>query len=381
MRFSHGFWRALSGMAAKDLRLLARDPRAVIANLVPPLLLLLILGVTGAAGSRLPVALAPMGEGVYTSHLVELAGSIRTPTSPYFAIRTTNPDEALRGFAERRYLGVIEIPADFDTRIASGKPGEIILHLHNFNADQAKNFRMRAEVLAWTFNHEVLPADLYPVKTRLEMHEDRPVEVPFHHALVAGVAALAVLLGGTVGAGLGLAREFERGTSRLLLLSPANPLALALGRLVVGLVEAVLAGTVAYGVGRLLFGVPVEGRPAEVALVAVALGLYGASVGTVLALGAPRLPPAMVGAIFYSVLSWIFGGGMAETSLFTHVFPRPLLWLSRLNPATHGIDPIVRLINLGHTATLELDLGVLLAATAALLLVACRRFTRLSEGK
>lgn len=381
MRSPHGFWRAFSGMAAKDLRLLGRDPRGLIANLVPPLLLLLILGATGAAGSRLPVALAPMGEGVYTSRLVELAGSIRTPTSPYFTIRTTDPDEALRGFAERRYLGVIEIPADFDTRIASGQPGEIILHLHNFNADQAKNFRMRTEVLAWTFNHEVLPPELYPVKARLQMHEDRPLEVPFHHALVAGVIGLAVLLGGAVGAGLGLAREFERGTSRLLLLSPANRLALALGKLVVGLVEAALAGIVAYGAGRLLFDVPVEGSPVAVTLAALALGLYGASVGTVLALAARRLPPVMVGAIFYSVLSWMFGGGMAEASLFTHVFPRPLLWLSRLNPATYGIDPIVRLVNLGHTAKLGLDLGVLLVATTALLLLAQRQFTRLSEGK
>ena len=375
------FWQALAGVATKDLRVLLRDPRPLIFNLVPPLGLLLVLGVTGAAGSRVPVALAPMGEGPYTARLVELAGSIRTPTSPYFAVRTRDPAAAFRGFAEQRYLGVIEVPADFDARIAAGQPGEIILHLHNLNADQAKNYRMRAEVLAWTFNREALPPDLYPVRTRLEMREDRLLEVPFHHALTAGVVPLAVLLGGMVGAGLGLAREFEGGTARLLLLSPANRLALALGKLGAGLLEAAVAGAVVLGVGRWLFGLPVEGPPWAVLPAALALGFYGVALGAVLALGARRLPPVILGAIFYSVLSWIFGGGMAVSSLFTHIYPRPVFWLSRYNPPTYGIDPLVRLVNLGHTATLGRDVAVLLVASAVLFTVAGRQFARLAGGR
>lgn len=374
-------WRALLGVAIKDLRVVARDPRALVFNLVPPLGLLLVLGAFGAAGSRVPIALAPMSQGPYTARLVELAATIRTPTSPYFDVRTRDPVEALEGFARRRYLGVIEVPADFDDRIASGQPGEIVLHLHNLNADQAKNYRMRAEVLAWTFNREALPTRLYPVRTLLEMHEERTLEVPFHHALAAGVMALAILLGGMVGAGLGLAREFEAGTARLLLLAPANLGAVAAGKIGAGVLEAGVAGAVLFGVGRWLFGLPVEGSPWAVLAAGTALGLYGVGLGTLLAVSARRVPPVLLGAIFYSILSWIFGGGMAVASLFSHVYSRPLLWLSRLNPSTYGVDPLVRLVNLGHTATLGRDLAVLLGASVVLLAMAGLQLRRLATGR
>lgn len=380
-----GFFRvwlqAALGVVRTDFALLLRDPRALIFNVVPPLALLLILGGFGAAGSRVPVALAPLGQGPYTAALVELAATVRSPTSPYFRILTRDPAAAHLAYTQGRVLGLIEIPADFDTRVAGGEPASFTLRLHNLNADQAKNYRMRAALLAWRFNHEVLPEARYPVRTTAVMREDRPLEVPFHHNLAAGVIPLAVLLGGLLGGGLGLAREFEAGRIRQMLLSPAPRTALVAGKLGAGVLEAAVAGGLTYAMGRAVFGLPVEGPAGSVLLVALFLAAYGVALGALLGASLRRLPPVVVISIFYSVLSWALGGGLVIMSLARHVLPPATLVLGRWNPASYGVDPLVRLINLGSTATLARDLAVLAAGGAAALLLAAGRLSRAFGGR
>ncbi len=372
--------RAAAAMAGKDLAMLLRNPLSVVANLVPPIGLLVVLGGVGLAASRVPVALAPLGDGPYTRALVELAHTFSSPTSPYFDVRTTDPQTARAAFDAGRVLAVVEIPADFDSGLAAGRGGVIRLHLHNVHADQAKNYRQRADLLAWEFNHRVLPESLYPVRVNVAMRERLPQEIPFAHVLAAGVVPLAILLGGILGGGFGAAREWEGGTARLLLLAPASRLALVAGMLAAGLAEGAFAGAVLLALGIFWFGLPVAGPPGLIALAGGALAGFGVSLGTLVGVTARRIQPVVAFAIFFSVLSWAFGGGMVLMSLASQMMSPAVLAVSRYNPASYGVDLLVRLINLGHSPTLGRDLAVLVASSATVVAVAGLALRRLAEG-
>src|SRR5579883_3169672 len=110
-------WSAIWSLVRKDVAVWLRQPSAIAATLLPPLLFLPVLYIAAAAVGRNPVAVVVDDNGPRAHQLVEILEA-----SDAFLPRIVSAAEAQRELAGLDVAAVITIPADFDQHFATGQP-------------------------------------------------------------------------------------------------------------------------------------------------------------------------------------------------------------------------------------------------------------------
>jgi sodium transport system permease protein len=235
----------------KELRDTLRDRRTLTVMVLAPILLTpaLILGMNALAGSNesKPVHVAVAGAGAAPA----LVHFLRSQPQVIVDLRA-DPVAAVKN--GKAGAGLIIAP-DFDTRIASGKPGrlQVVTDATKMGSSRANTAittavdQYRLQVVTKALRaHGLDPAILTPV-------ERVSVDVASNQALAGYVLSLILplfivmysMMGGMYAAMDLSAGEKERSTLEALLLSPANRLQITLGKLLavstVGICSVVLA--------------------------------------------------------------------------------------------------------------------------------------------
>jgi ABC-2 type transport system permease protein len=189
----------------------------------------------------------------------------------------------------------------------------------------------------------------------------RQTNVDFLRYQVVPVLILVVISLGTLGAATLTARDFERGTGRLLALAPARGAEVVLGKLLgavlataVVLAPLVLAGAIA-GV----LDPPVDHWPALAALLgAVTLAASGLGVFIGIAFRRPRAVTMV--SLNAAIVLFFLGGGFTTVAFM----PQWLQAVARVVPTSYAIDGLRQALFYRQPAGLGLDLAVLLAFAA-----------------
>ena len=248
--------RSIWGMARKDLAVWLRSPAAIAAALLPALGMGVLVAVLTSSVGQQPVALVVQGQGRLAARMAKI---IKADADAYL-IDEMAPADAERAIGEQRVAAIIVVPENFDQAAAIGNAA-VDLYLNNVDIDLADDIRRSVTRSVAEFDAPQLGllGELHgptkgvllpnPFRVAVAEHDLRQTNVSFLQYQVIPIVVLIVISVGLLGTALLTARDFERGTAKMMVLSPAGRLPLVLGRLLGGtlITIALLAPLVGLG--------------------------------------------------------------------------------------------------------------------------------------
>lgn len=360
--------RALWGMARNDLAVWLRSPAAIAAALLPALGMGVLVAVLTNSVGQQPVALVMKGQGPAATRISKI---FKGDADAYLLTEMTSA-EAERALGEERVAAIIVVPENFDHAVARSS-AVVDLYLNNVDIDLADDIRRSVTRTAAEFDapqlgllgelHGPSEGTLMPNPYRVAVaeHDLRDTNVSFLQYQVIPIVILIVISIGLLGTSLLTARDFERGTAKMLVLGPVNTSYLVMGRLLGGalITIALVAPLVALGfvthhipycaeestaplwVTILMSGpcgwiLPVPSGSHALALVALLLAVTLMTVGLGTLLGVALRDTRLVTMTGLNASAYLFflGGGFTTVAFLPH-------WLqiaSRFVPTSYAIE-------------------------------------------
>lgn len=372
-------------LAFLDLRLWQRMPMAVASALVPPLGMALLLVVLSLTVTQEPVALVIQSRGPNTDKMRQI---IASDSDAYFLTVTDLPN-AVKKLEGQEIAAIITIPPDFEAGVMT-HTAHLQLTLNNIDIDFADDIRRSADRSVGQFDslplnidydedpkhpdHDAPPLSISspnglainPYHVAIDERDLRKTNVDFLHYQVLPVLVLLVLNVGLMGTALLCARDVERGTARLLVLSPTPAWVLVSGRLLGGLLAslAILVPAVVVCVLTGVVSPPAGHWPALLALfvsTALCASGMGAALGSVLR-GTKNI--AMAASLLATYLFFL-GGGFTTIAFL----PAWLRNISAFNPIRYAIDGMRQALFYPDLSGFSRDVVVLVGAAVLSVLI------------
>jgi ABC-2 type transport system permease protein len=386
--------RQIWGVARNDLAVWMRSPAAIATALLPALGMgVLVAMLTNSVGQQ-PVALVVQGQGRMGTRMAKI---IRADAEAYLLTDMTVAD-AEHAIGEQRVAAIIVVPENFDQSVAMGNAA-VDLYLNNVDIDLADDLRRSVTRSVAEFDapqlgllgelHGPSQAVLLPNPYRVAVAERdlRDTNVSFLQYQVIPIIVLVVISIGLLGTALLTARDFQRGTAKMLVLSPAGRLPLVLGRLLGGtlITVALIAPLVALGFvtrhipycaddsglpqwAKLLFSGPcawtlsVTSWSHALALAALLLAVTLTTVGLGTLLGIAIREERLVTMVGLNGAAYLFflGGGFTTVAFL----PAWIQTLSRFVPTSYAIEGLRQALFYPDLVGFSRDLMVLSGCAA-----------------
>jgi ABC-type transport system involved in multi-copper enzyme maturation permease subunit len=239
--------RVITALARNDIRSALGERLFSFASIIIPINFLLLFLLFVLSGGQAPTAVVLEDQGPYAQRFV---AAMRGAHS--FSIRQTSADGAQRLMAQGKIVAIVTVPSTFDDDLTTGRTVELPVVVNNLDVDFTNDIR-RAVPLAITSFY----ADAFPDQVVVQARESdvQPHDTDYVPYLAVSIVVIGILLGGLLQAGIGAAREYETGTIKELLLSPASRGAIETGKVLGALVMNVLATLPVLLIVVLLIGV------------------------------------------------------------------------------------------------------------------------------
>ncbi len=246
----------LKAQIIKELLSFLRDPKSRVTLIVPPLLQLFVFSFAATldvTNVRIGVLDDDAGRGSY--ELIQ-----RLDGAPFVdrLVFVDRPDD-LAGLIDRReVIAAIHFPADFSRNLGNGAPAvaQVILDGRRANSSQI-TFGYLTRIAA-DFGAELADASGAAPPAIAERHWFNP-NLIYRWFVVPSLSGILAMLIALLVTALSIARERELGTFDQLLVSPAQPLEIVIGKAVPALVLGTLLGCVMIAAGVLAFRLPFTG--------------------------------------------------------------------------------------------------------------------------
>lgn len=381
--------RALWGMARNDLAVWLRSPAAIAAALLPALGMGVLVAVLTNSVGQQPVALVMKGQGPAATRISKI---FKGDADAYLLTEMTSA-EAERALGEERVAAIIVVPENFDHAVARSS-AVVDLYLNNIDIDLSDDIRRSVTRTAAEFDapqlgllgelHGPSEGTLMPNPYRVAVaeHDLRDTNVSFLQYQVIPIVILIVISIGLLGTSLLTARDFERGTAKMLVLGPVNTSFLVMGRLLGGalITIALVAPLIALGFvthhipycaeestaplwltilvsGPCGWILPVPSPSHALALVALMFAVTLMTVGLGTLLGVALRDTRLVTMTGLNASAYLFflGGGFTTVAFLPH-------WLqiaSRFVPTSYAIEGLRQALFYPDLTGFKIDMIVL----------------------
>jgi len=227
-------WRLFKASAALEAAQLNHNRGFVILTALAAVNFLAMVSLFGLTGAYAPTALIDYDRGPYAKEFVEALNGAHHS----FALKYMSEADAEKALGSGRLAAIITIPAGFTKSIASGITIPIDVRVDNVNLDLTQDIQraLPAAIVAFGKRHN------FPgVRVVMAEHDVIPHDTGYIPYLVVSALALdAMVIAGILGA-MATAREWERGTVKILRLSPASGAVVLAGKLSISAVVAAVA--------------------------------------------------------------------------------------------------------------------------------------------
>ena len=373
------------GMGAifyKEVRHMRRDPMAILFAFVMPVLMMIILGtaidtnirqvrtvVYDASGSAMMTEVS--GSSVSRAFLDRLRNSDTFRVYKYVHSDAELNEEMISG---RASVGV-KIPIDFDRNLLKGNQAQVLVMVDGSDsnvAGQAVNVSGSIG-LDESLRRMMEPGQQNPIEVRPKMMFNPASRSP--NFLLPGLMSVLLILVTVMLTAFSIVREKERGTIEQLFVTPVRPLGLMLGKIMPYFVTGTIEFAVIIAFMRFAFKIPIHGNVLVLAGLTTGYLFVNLAIGMLISSKANSQAEALQLCMVVMLLSIFLSGFM---------FPRETmpLWAylaSHLVPATYMIQ-IARGVILRGAGLAQLWINglVLFAMGAALLLLAAKRFSKMT---
>lgn len=302
-----------------------------------------------------------------------------------YSASSARADEAL---LDRDVSMILTIPADFERELvrSGGAPVQLVLNAEEGAA--AGVVRSYAVRILAAYARD-MGATIRPTLRVARDGEPPPVRgVPrldvrtrgwynpmldYHAYMVPGILVFLVTLVGTLLTAQNIAREKEIGTLEQLNVTPITRGQFIAGKLIPFWILALVDLTIGLVLARFVFGVPMRGSLVLVFAAAMIYLVAALGIGLWISTLAETQQQAMFITFFILVIYVLMSG------LFTPIdsMPRPVQWLTELNPVKHFIV-IMRAVLVKGAGLTEIltPLLALVAYAATVLALAVRQYSK-----
>lgn len=325
-------WRRVLTIIRKELLVLLGNPASRFLIIVPPLLQIVIFGWAATMEVRnVRAAYVNHDSGLWSREILH-----RLEGSPTFsAVRPLPGDGAIREVLDgQEALFVLVFDQEFSRNVEKGMPAvvQILLDGRRSNAAQIAASYLEEIIrgVAATAPAEARAAAGLPaldIRTRCWFNPN----LEFQWYFLPNLIGMLSLMIGLVVTGLSVAREREVGTFDQLLVSPATPTEIALGKLAPGCLIGLVHGTIFLLISVYGFGVPFNGSVAILYLGLLIFAFASGGVGLMISSISATQQQAFLGAFAVGVPCILISG--AVTPILN--MPEALQRASQFNPLRH----------------------------------------------
>jgi len=256
--------RRLWAVARKEGLHVIRDWRSLVLALIIPLVLVLLYGYALTLDLRnVPVTAWDQSRSVQSRELLSLFQG-----SPYFSFidYPDNYRDMQADIDRGRAMAALIIPADFSSKVKSGKPVSIQVITDGSDANTSRLVTTYMTVLSGIYGRQVNLERIHrngrePVRPAVDLVSRvwyNP-DLRSQNVLVPGIIALVMIVVAAMLTSVTVAREWETGTMEQLISTPLHRSELIFGKVlpyfVIGMVDVFIAVTI----GRIIFHVPIVG--------------------------------------------------------------------------------------------------------------------------
>ncbi len=146
-----------------------------------------------------------------------------------FKLVQTSAPEANRLLAAGKIVAVVTIPQQFDASVDTHKPIAIPVQINNLNTDFTDDIRRAIPTSITLFYAQAEPAAVTVVPSEKDWYAHDTGYISY---IGVSILVLAIALSGAIQSGTSWAREWELGTMKELLLSPASRWSIIAGKLI-----------------------------------------------------------------------------------------------------------------------------------------------------
>jgi drug efflux transport system permease protein len=324
-----GFWAVLR----KEAIQMRRDTGTLRFALGIPVFQLVLFGLIDTNVQHVPTAVFDQSQTAESRELVR-----DFVNTSYFDVIEFVPSRAAlreRIVAGRVSVG-IEIPPDYARKRLDNQPAEFLVLIDGSDstvssatlaAANGLSLQKSLEEIAQKTGIRELPLQPFPML--LFNPDSRSANL-----LIPGLVAILLTFSGTVLAAFSIVRERERGTLEQLMVTPASPVAVVLGKLLPYLVLGFVQLLLVLVLMVFVFRVPIHGNVFLLLVLSVIYLFSLLALGLLVSSRANTQMEAIQGAQGFLLPSIMLSGYIFPLSSL----PAPLRVISRVLPATHFIS-------------------------------------------
>jgi ABC-2 type transport system permease protein len=356
-----GFWRRSYAMLVKEFIQLRRDRVSFAMIVMIPVMQLLLFGYAiNTTPRHLPTA-------VLIQEDSDLARSVLKALENTSYFRFTREVHSVAEFDDLLQSGKVlfgvEIPRGFERAVRRGdKPALLV-------AADATDPVAAGSALAHDLHIGDPPAMPFEIRAHARYNPAAESRLNIVPGLVGTILTMTML----IFTALSVTREIERGTMESLLSMPIRPVEVMFGKIIPYVIVGFIQATLIVGIGVLLFGVPILGSVALLAVLTTLFITTNLSIGYTFSTIVQNQLQAMQMSMMFFLPSILLSG-------FMFPFAGMPVWAQYLGeglPLTHYIR-IVRAIMLKGAApsNLQYDTIALIALMLVAMTIAVTRFRR-----
>ena len=215
--------RIIGACLKKDLRSALTERVFTIVSIFLPVNFLIMMSLFVLAGSHAPTAVVMLDNGPYAHQFYNAMNNAHS-----FSLRTASAQEASNLIAGGKVVAVVTIPADFDERVSENQPVQVGVQINNLNTDFTNDIRRAIPLSITSFYAKAYPNLVTITPRETDWYPQDTDYVPY---LAVSIIVVSLMVGGVLQAGVSSAKEWENGTMKELLLSPASRWAVLLGKM------------------------------------------------------------------------------------------------------------------------------------------------------
>lgn len=242
----------------KEMLAMWRDKKSRIVMIVPPIMQLFIFAFAATLDVKnVPIGILNRDNGKQGFELVQ-----RFYGSPVFnkVVFLKSVEEVAPFIDNMKGVMVISLDEQFSKNLTAGREANIQLILDGRKSNTAQIVAGYASSIIQTFNHDFA--------TRAQISQQNTQIIPrnwfnpnllYYWYNIPSLSGIITMLVGLLVTALSVAREREMGTFDQLLVSPATPFEILVGKTIPAVIIGMAEGTIIISVGVFIFDIPFTG--------------------------------------------------------------------------------------------------------------------------
>lgn len=326
------FFRQVCAIARKELLVLMGKPKSRFMVLIPPVVQIFVFGFAATMEVKnVDVLIYQQDTGIWSEEIISRLRGSPTFRHITFAESPARIEQALN---TQEDLLVLAFQADFSRAIEKGIPASVQLLLDGRRSNAAQ--------IVTSYVQQII-ADVGSTTPRARATAAPHIQTEilnwfnpnlnFRWFIVPNLIGMINFIMGVIVTGLTVARERELGTFDQMLVSPARPLAIAVGKLLPGCLIGLIHGTIFLVAAYFCFEIPFVGSLCILYGAMLLFSLSASSMGLMVSSFASTQQQAFLGAFTVAVPCILLSGFMTPINNM----PIVLQYLSEINPLRHFI--------------------------------------------